>query len=335
MIVSAEQVGGVLLRNWDALGGGTDRPSDFSFVLVTKGREAVGKLVLLAFPDHERSPRFAIKLARLPEQDAALQAEYGNLRFLGSRASHGRVHAPKALLCEQVTGSLMLVESVVDGTELSYVAGARAGLFVEPVVDWLIHLGLSTAGKRPPDGCSVEDVSALLSRAGRHAGGEAERRTLERLSDELSGLDDRPLPRVFEQRDMGTWNLMVAADGSIGVVDWESSTADGFPLWDLFYFLAHHAFMVHRSGARGDEVRTYTETFFGHDRFARTCGTAIRRYAAALGVGPALLPALLAGCWLHHAVSEATRLGIPLSESLFWKMLVATLDRRDRQACWN
>jgi len=115
MIPSIEEIGDVLVRNWESLGGAAEKPSELSFVLVTKGREPVGKLVLLAFAGDDHAPRFAIKLPRLVAQNPALEAEYRNLSFLVSRAGHAGVRVPKPLLCRDVRGSLMLVESMVDG----------------------------------------------------------------------------------------------------------------------------------------------------------------------------------------------------------------------------
>ena len=58
-----------------------------------------------------------------------------------------------------------------------------------------------------------------------------------------------------------------------------------------------------------------------------TAVPALRRYARGLRLREERLGPLSAACWLHHTISEVTRLGIQPSASLFWRMLTATLER--------
>jgi hypothetical protein len=331
-MLSVEEIGRLLLTHWSMLGDGESAPGRLSFLVVTKGRERVSKLVLLAFPGAASSPRFAVKLPRSKAVSANLQAEYHNLQAVAPFASSGRVLTPKPLLCRDEGGWLCLVESVIDGVELSQAAGVRPEAVVEPIVDWLVHLGRSTLGVRSSAG-AAEDLPDLLERAQRYVTTDAERHVLSDVAGHLGRLHAEPLPRVFEQRDMGPWNLMVSRNQTLGVLDWESSCAGGFPAWDLFYFLAHYGFMVHRSDDRGDRMKTFEDTFWGRHGFSRTARTALRRYVRGLGLREEWLGPLSAACWLHHTLSEASRLGIRPSESLFWQMLTATLARGCRLSC--
>lgn len=331
-MISTERLSELLLHHWDVLGDGHPAPPRFSYLLTTKGSEPTSKLVLLAFAPGEPAPRLAVKLPRSRDQNARLEAEYENLRMVEPFAKRGRVVIPTALLCRTENGWVWLAESVVDGTELNPDALSAPGAVVDPVVDWLIDLGRSTLGVRST-GTAAEELPELLARAGRYVTTPQERRVLDRAAGQLHGLDAQPLPRVFEQRDMGGWNLLLARDGTIGVVDWESSRSGGFPAWDLFYFLAHCGFMVHRSRHPEDLMRSFESTFWGGRGFAVTARAALRRYVLGLGLLEEWLGALAAACWLHHTLSEVTRLRIRPPQSVFWRMLTSTLDRDCRMRC--
>src|SRR5436190_718658 len=58
----------------------------------------------------------------------------------------------------------------------------------------------------------------------------------------LAALGDLPL--VCEQRDFSPWNVLIAADGALVVLDWESAETEGLPGMDLIYFLAYLAFFL-------------------------------------------------------------------------------------------
>ena len=327
-MITRDRIAVLLRENWSRLGNGDPCPRGFTFVMVTKGTEPIGKVVLLVFPAGERTPRFALKLGRSPRQNQALEAEHENLVAVGHYASGGRVITPTPLLKGEDEGRLYLVLSVVHGVSVWEAASrSRSITFVAPIVDWLIHLGRASA--RTPQASGADDLAALVERAGGHAATREERRVLQYTAGRLRTLE--VLPRVFEHRDMGTWNLMVSRNGTIGILDWESSCADGFAAWDLFYFLAHYGFMVHGATSRDERVRSFGETFFHLHGFGATARAAVRRYAEALGLAEERLGPLFLACWLHHALFEVSRLQIKLSDSLFWQLLALTLERECRR----
>jgi hypothetical protein len=170
----------------------------------------------------------------------------------------------------------------------------------------------------------------LIRAALRHASTEAERRVVDAISGRLRDVERERMPRVFEQRDMGTWNLMVSRKGTIGVLDWESSCLNGFPAWDLFYFLAQYGFMIHAASSATDRPKSFADTFFVPHGFGASALAAVRRYAHTLRLREEWLGPLFLGCWLHHTLSQVTRLGMRLSESRFWPMLALTLERECR-----
>ena len=326
-MISVDQVSRLLLRHWDIVGGGYPAPPGFSYVVVTKGSEPGSKIVLLAFPSGDCVPRVAVKLPRSKVQNGSLEIEYENLRTVAPFATHRRIVAPSPLFRGAQDGWVWLAESVIHGVEL----GSAPESLVALVVDWLVHLGRSTLGVRSASP-SADGLPELLARAERHVTTDQEREVLDRAGDRLYRLYSEPLPRVFEQRDMGPWNVLLSRDGTIGVVDWESSCTGGFPAWDLFYFLAHCGFMD-RSTEPGERMESFKATFWGRSRFARVARAALRNYSRGLGLRDEWLGPLAAACWLHHAMSEVTRLEIRPSQSLFWHMLTATLERDCELSC--
>lgn len=328
-MITTGRLRAVINQHWGALAAGERPPDRLSFLLLTKGREPVGKIVVLTFVAGEAAPRFIIKLARLKEHNPAIQAEYLNLRLISAHGNHGRVRTPEPLLCWEDDGRVCLVESVVDGVDLwNANSRVRSVAFVDPVVDWLIHLGRLPLGRRTEH--TVDAIADMVAHAARHVRSEAERCQLEAITRHLEGRPADCLPHVFEHDDMGTWNVTVSRAGTIGILDWESTRYDGFPAADLFFFLAHYGFMMHATRTQADRLESFAETFFRHGSFARVAMSAVRRYTAALGVPrPWLLPLFLT-CWLQHATAEVTRVGTPLSDSLFWQMLAVTLDHDGR-----
>ena len=326
-MITTEHVTNLLRQHWGELGTGEPPPSSFSFVLVTKGRQPDGKLVMLAFPDHQPTPRFAIKFARLEEEDATLGAEYRNLKLVAPYATHGLVVTPAALLCRETEGRPVLVQTSIDGIELSQVTPrTRLAALVDPVVDWLIHLGRHTRRFEPP-GHRGEGPAALIDRARRHATTSEERHVLGRISSHLPRAARRRLPCVFEHRDMATWNVMVSRSGSIVVLDWEGSTPDGVPTWDLFYFLAHYAFLMRETHEQGARLAAFQEAFLTPGPLGRTVSRAVRRYTGALGLSEDWLLPLFLCCWLHHALADVGRGVVGLSDSVFWRLTTLTLER--------
>jgi len=332
MILSTERLCDLLLRHWETLGMGEPAPKRFAFLMITKGREPVSKVVLLAFSDGDTTPRFAIKMPRGKDQNVDLEAEFRILSAVGPFATYGSVVIPKPLLCQDEDGWRWLVESAVHGTELAKTGRGRSVAVLGVIVDWLVHLGKATAPLRPMSD-PAENLPALVARAARYVTSAEERRVLDRTAYHLRDLDAQPFPRVFEQRDMGPWNLLVSSKGTIGVVDWESSRAGGFPAWDLFYFLAHYGFMEDRSDDVRNRMNSFKATFWGRLGFAKVALAAVRRYTRELGLRDEWMGPLFAACWLHHSLSEVTRLRIRPSESAFWQMLSTTVDRDCRLSC--
>jgi aminoglycoside phosphotransferase (APT) family kinase protein len=111
---------------------------------------------------------------------------------------------------------------------------------------------------------------------------ELARRTLP-LAQELVAA--RP-PLVFEHGDLGHPNLLVARDGSLGVLDFERAELTGLPGHDLLAFCAYAAASASRRGV-GHGI---AEAFHGRSPWAAEAFAAhLRRLAVEPELGHALL----------------------------------------------
>jgi len=330
-MITADRLDGVLRDRWPTVAPTEPVPQRLAYLLLTKGREEGNKLVLLVFPDGRCTPRLVVKLGRTVTQNAALAAEEAALAALAGRGEHGVVGTPAALGSARLDGRLLILQSVVEGRSLWEVAAAsRSTQYVAPIVNWLSHLARATCrpptAEPAPDRRLVGPESALVGGPPRSAACEA----VPTPAAILQGLRRQPIPMVFEQRDMGTWNIVIGADGRITVLDWESACLEGLPAWDLFYFLVHYGFMVHGAAGPDDQLRSFSETFGSITGFGAIAREAVRRYVDAVGLEREWLSPLMAACWAHHAHAEAARRRTQAADTLFGRLVEATL-RLDRE----
>jgi aminoglycoside phosphotransferase (APT) family kinase protein len=328
-MITTGHLGAAIRQHWHAFTDGERPPERLSFLLLTKGDQSLGKMVLLTFVAGEARPRFVVKLGRLKEHNDAIQTEYRNLQRIEAYGRHGRVRTPRPLLCWEDAGRLCLLESALDGPDLwRATARARSVAFLDPIVDWLIHLARSTQGPRPRHPAVM--CTELIDRVAGHVRSGQDHAQLETISRQLARHPADPLPQVFQHDDMGTWNVTVAPDGTIGILDWEASRHDGVPAVDLFYFLAFYGSMMDTVLAPADRLRSFVETFFGHGPFARLARSAVHRYAQALALSRGWLAPLFGICWLQQTIVDVERDGFALSDSLSWQMLATMLERDGR-----
>jgi len=325
-MITADSLDSAIRGCWPTIAPGERVPRRLAYILLTKGVEEGSKLVLLVFLDGNAAPRLAVKLGRTPAQNASLEAERRNLEALADRGDNGQVGAPVVLGSSWIDGRLILMQLPVEGRNLLELAAAsRSTMYVRLVVDWLIHLARATR--------HVAAEKALSDR--RLAGPDAPEpgRLLRDLPREslpsplsiLNELRGESIPAVFEQRDLSTWNILVGADGRLTVLDWESASPAGIPVWDLFYFLLQYGFMVHRAAGPQAQLRSFSDTFATRTGFGAIAHEAVARYIGAVGVRREWLSPLLAACWAHHAYGEASRRRVRASDTLFGQLVEATL----------
>jgi hypothetical protein len=296
MVTVASREGGQPALLAGARSFGVD-PASAWFVVCGQGDE-LARGLFVVFPPGRREPNRAVKFARVPGYRDPFDRDQAGLE-LAATSTAAAAHAPRYLGRFEVAGYEASVETAAVGARLGGVLEARGSRarklqIVESIADWLLEVALET--RRP----------------GGSAAAEVERLRLEVLpaspaldATALLGLEE--LPTVLQHNDLGSWNILVDRSGDFAAVDWESARAAGFPLWDLWYFLASVLPPIDQS--HGDHVRAFVELFGGDAPSSGLVFARTREHVQALGIPEDAVGRLATLCWLHHGLSHTARKG--------------------------
>ncbi len=285
-------------RDWDW--GPT--PAHLSSLLLTGGLRSINKVVRLLFADAECTPRLILKMPRAPESLPALTHEVAILQAVHAKHPRGLTGMPRILFCQEMDGVLTVGETALTGVPIwTQLRQANFRHCALQVTDWLIQL----AGQPPR--CQRQKwwgrlVEPVLTEFAATFGPVIDGQALQATTTLLDALGD--LPQVCEQRDCSPWNVLVAADGELIVLDWESAELDGLPLLDLIYFLTYLAFFLEGAMESGDYRAVYRALWHSTSRLSCVAQECVARYSNALGLDSANLRPLRLFTWLLHARSE-------------------------------
>ena len=288
-----------LRRAVDAVPGGT-RPW-LPLVLVSHGEHSTNKITLFALAANGRV-EFIIKVPRVAVAADGIAREADALRQ--ARLKCGEIPGmPRVLFSGRCSGIQVVVESPLDGTPLTELARTIDHKnLTRKVIEWQTRLVHTPAVRRNlspeflrPIGSFIDGPLATIA--------EPELiRTTKALVQQL-GL----LPITCEQRDFSPWNILLAPDGELSVVDWESAEPEGLPALDLVYFLTY--FTAARNGpVTPDRVleahHLILDASTGIGSFSQQ---SLEQYSNLVGVPAASLVALRLLCWIVHARAEHLR----------------------------
>jgi Phosphotransferase enzyme family len=210
-----------------------------SCVVLTPRFRRSRHVIVLVLADRGAEPALVGKVPRYKSDGAGLGREARSLPEVGGALADDSV--PALVAFEDEPGHRLLLESALAGTPLSPPAlrRDRRHSSVKAVAEWVERLGMRTAHAVDGDAwyerLVVEPLRSLAAeRPALHGLVEL---TLERSE----ALLDARMPLVFEHGDLCHPNLLLRADGRVGVVDWERAEPDGLPTSDLFFFLAYAA----------------------------------------------------------------------------------------------
>jgi hypothetical protein len=280
-------------------------PLRLDWMLLTGGATPINKVVGLVFAESDRSPRLIVKLARVAESMAAIEREAANLRAVqGLRRDRVR-GVPQVLFLQHWAGQTVLGETALTGRPLYTVLQRDTCRDLAlKVTEWLAVLA-KQATPRPCSDWWARLIEATLNEFEQNFGRVIDPAQVQATRAILSTLGDLPL--VCEQRDCSPWNILIADDGGLVILDWESAEPRGLPLLDLVYFLTYLIFFL--DGAM--ESKRFTEsyrtmldpaTFTG--RIAADCQ---QLYLDCVGLDPIVLRPLRLLTWLIHSRSEYQR----------------------------
>jgi GT2 family glycosyltransferase len=280
-------------------------PQHLEWMLLTGGAKPINKVVGLVFAEPDRFPRLIVKLARVAESVAALDREAANLRAVQALRSDRVRGIPQVLFLQQWAGQTVLGETALTGRPLYTVLRRDTCRDLAlKVTEWLAALAEHTT-PCPRANWWERLIETTINEFERNFGRVIDPAKVQATRTILATLGDLPL--VCEQRDCSPWNVLIADDDELVILDWESAEPHGLPLLDLIYFLTYLIFFL--DGAM--ESKRFTEsyrtmldpaTFTG--RIVADCQ---QIYMDCMGLDPIVLRPLRLLTWLIHSRSEYQR----------------------------
>jgi hypothetical protein len=255
---------------------------------------------------------------------AALEADC--LARLGPAAKEAGAAVPEPVASLDLDGVAVLVETRVDG-EIAATRLMRRPAQLEDVLTgvcgWLERWEAATARRQR---LSREQLERELL-----APAEAVAPLLAGGADYLAALRERcarlagaPVPLAASHNDLTMWNVLVDAEGGIGIVDWEAAEETALPLKDFFYAAVD---AVAAAGGYRDRPAAARDCLAPGGERAELVAGLRARVEATVGVDPELSAISLHACWLGHALNEDRAAG-PSDERPFLQIvewLAATL----------
>lgn len=309
--VADDTVLGVIRAGWS--GWSSDpSPPRLDWLLLTGGAKPTNKVVGLVFAESDRSPRLIAKLARVAESTAALDSEAANLRAVQALRPDRVRGVPQVLFLQKWAGQIVLGETALIGqpvyTMLRHDTCRDLAL---KVTDWLAALA-EPATACPRAAWWDRLIETTVNEFEQNFGEAIDPARVQATRTILATLGDLPL--VCEQRDCSPWNVLIAGDGELVILDWESAEPRGLPLLDLIYFLTYLIFFL--DGAM--ESQRFTESYRAALDPATFTGRIVaecqQRYLARVGLDPSVLRPLRLLTWLIHLRGHQRELFVHLWE---------------------
>jgi hypothetical protein len=324
---------GIIRRDW-ARWGFPGKPEALSLMLLTGGPRSLSKVAGFVFTDADSGPRLVVKMARAPGAAPGLMREARILRALEASCAGGPLRMPRVIFSVDDHTLVAVGETALRGVPLLSLLNRRnyRALALQ-ATDWMIRLALcSRQSGAPAAGRVVAEEWAQFERTFGHVLSARQLADARRVLSQLDGVHS-----VCEHRDFSPWNVFLAPDRQLAVLDWESAEMAGVPALDLLYFLVYLGAglggKITADGVLGASREAHDPATFTGAVYRECLG----RYADGIGLDPGCLPALRLLLWLIHARSERARLaadtgGAPSDEalrgSLFLRLWEAELLRQ-------
>jgi thiamine kinase-like enzyme len=210
---------------------------------------------------------------------------------------------PEAREVEAGPGTILL-EQPIDGRQMAALLGWRqesVPTFIARITDWLVHWNRNTLTTRIADRGWIEEqllqpAAALPSLRERPA-------YLAWLQEKCARLAGQSVPVVAAHNDLTMSNLLLTAEGRLGVLDWEAA-GERLPLTDLFYTVVDAASAQNHYRDRLDAFRHCLEV---GGRWYQLVNGAEAKIRGVTGTGPEIAALAFHVCWLQHAAAEAAK----------------------------
>ncbi len=277
-------------------------PAPEPWLLLTGGSKSENKVVGLPHSPG-RDSGLAAKFARVEVAEAALECEAEILRRLQDERP-SLSGAPWLRASGERVGQRAIVQDAMGGRLLS--AGLSEADFADvapKMTDWLTSLA-GEPQTQPASAWSQRLLFDPLERLERELGDQLPTGLVERARRALGDLDELPL--TWEHRDLGPWNVVLEADGSPSVIDWEDTEPLGLPGLDLIYFLATSSLLV--EGALDDTsdaeriVAGYHRLLDSQTARGKIAAACLAKYGEQMGIGEEDFGRLRLLCWIVQAL---------------------------------
>jgi hypothetical protein len=285
--------------------GGLD-VKDHRWAFSAPGRYASQKAIWYLFAPGDAVPDRVVKMTRDPAFGGRLENEVAILRELAGLDFGPRVEVPRADSLWSSAGLAIAVESSVEGHPFATrITGRPDDPALAIAVEWLTRMGVATLAMASTPALR-DALTSSLERCSRLYGLTSEEQAF--LSARIDVVVDQGCPTVLMHGDPGTWNLLLAADLRLGVLDWEAAEPDGLPLWDLFHLLRAYATLASSKWLPHRSFRLARRHLVRGSALTTTFAAAVAAYREALGLPAEIVEPLYHLGWVHRAVKEASRL---------------------------
>jgi len=240
-------------------------------------------------------PGWVVKFSRVAGYDSSMVRDEVGLALVAAAGPATRAHAPAHLGRFELHGVAASVESAGAGPQLLQALPDGPDDVLEAVVAWVQALGAETRRPASALGPELSRLQGVLERDGLALAAPAD--LVQRVAE---------LPAVLQHNDLGSWNIL--SDGrSFTVVDWESASPAGLPLWDLIYFAADVLARLDGPADPAVLLARAVDVFSGRSPRSALLFRWVRTAAAALGLPLEAVGPTAALCWLHHGQSAGRR----------------------------
>ncbi len=290
-----------LCAKWSSWNSGPP-PRHLDWLLLTRGARTLNKVVGMVFAESDRHPRLIVKLARIAESESALDREAANLRAVQASHPDRMRGVPQVLFLHTWAGCKVLGETALTGRPLyTLLRRDNCRNLALKVTEWLAAL-VDHAAPCPRVAWWDRLIETTVDEFEQNFGQVLDSGKLRETRAILATLGDLPL--VCEQRDCSPWNVLIAGNGELVILDWESAEPRGLPALDLIYFLTYLIFFLDGAMESGRFKESYCTALSSATFTGSLQAECLQYYVVQTGIDPAALIPLRLLAWLIHSRSE-------------------------------
>lgn len=261
-----------ILGDWDNLFPETLRPDRIRYLGIPGSVEG-GTTSFLGFSKESSKPLFAVKIHRQKYSEKRAINEKKILLYLEQFGGKIDDLVPRLILCKNLGGTWVLVQSVLDGRPMVGTMTPNGIPNIQETktnirlaVDWLLELHWLTRDRSEQSTNLLkqgwENIICEFSNTFKFSSNE--QNYLCSIREEISCFES-----VVQHGDFCRHNILVdekMGSRTIRVIDWTDSKQPGSPLHDLFFFLTTYYLQVRKNSGLNEFVRTFEHIFFGQTR---------------------------------------------------------------------